>query len=113
MADARNLPEVGSGHLAAASWMELAFGNDAQARDLARRVLDRNPGYDPRLRAALTLAILGFAGEAEAIADELSVANPEHTIINSVLVSDCASWHCFGTQSAGAGHGRTPIGRSL
>jgi eukaryotic-like serine/threonine-protein kinase len=37
------------------------------------------------LRAALTLAICGCADEAQAIADELTKANLEHTIINSVL----------------------------
>jgi DNA-binding winged helix-turn-helix (wHTH) protein/tetratricopeptide (TPR) repeat protein len=85
MADARNLAEVGSGNLAAASWMELAFGNDSRACDLARRVLARKPGYDPSLRAALTLALSGFAEETDSIVNELTVADPEHTIINSVL----------------------------
>src|SRR5262245_32813109 len=86
MADARNLAEAGSNHLAAAVWMEMAFGNKERALDGARRLLARNPGYDPRLRAALTLAICGCADEAQAIADELTKANPDHTIINSVLV---------------------------
>src|SRR5215467_571890 len=85
MADARNLADVGSGHLASASWMDLAFGDTARAREGARRVLARNPGYDPRLRAALTLAMTGSVEEAETIARELTKANPEHTIINSVL----------------------------
>jgi len=85
MADARNLADVGSGHLASASWMDQAFGETARAREGARRVLARNPGYDPRLRAALTLALTGSVDEAEAIADELTKANPEHTIINSIL----------------------------
>src|SRR5262249_46950450 len=85
MADARNLAEAGSHHLAAAVWMEMAFGNKERALDGARRLLARNPGYDPRLRAALTLAFYGCADEAQAIADELTMANPEHTIINSVL----------------------------
>jgi len=85
MADARNLAEAGSNHLAAAVWMEMAFGNKERALDGARRLLARIPGYDPRLRAALTLAICGCADEAQAIADELTKANPEHTIINSVL----------------------------
>ncbi len=85
MADARNLAEAGSNHLAASVWMEMAFGNKERALDGARRLLARNPGYDPRLRAALTLAICGCADEAQAIADELTKANPEHTIIKSVL----------------------------
>src|SRR5262245_47640366 len=85
MADARNLAEAGSNHLAAAVWMEIAFGNKGRALHGTRRLLARNPGYAPRLRAALALAICGCADEAQAIADELTKANPEHTIINSVL----------------------------
>jgi DNA-binding winged helix-turn-helix (wHTH) protein/tetratricopeptide (TPR) repeat protein len=86
MADARNLADVGSSYLTWASWMDLAFGNTAEATESARRVLARNPGYDPRLRAALTLALTRSVKEAEAIVDELTKPNPEHTIINSVLV---------------------------
>jgi DNA-binding winged helix-turn-helix (wHTH) protein/tetratricopeptide (TPR) repeat protein len=86
VADARNLPDVGNSHLACASWMALAFGNTAEATERVRRVLARNPGYDPRLRAALTLALTRSVEEAEAIVDELTKTNPEHTIVNSVLV---------------------------
>jgi DNA-binding winged helix-turn-helix (wHTH) protein/tetratricopeptide (TPR) repeat protein len=86
MADARCLADVGSSHLACATWIDLAFGNTEQARDGLRRVLARNPGYDPRLRVALTLAMTGSPEEAEAAAHEETRANPEHTIINSVLV---------------------------
>jgi eukaryotic-like serine/threonine-protein kinase len=74
-----------SNHLAAASWMELAFGNKERALEGARRVFARKPGYDPTLRAALTLAMCGCEDEAQVITDELTKAHPEHTIINSVL----------------------------
>jgi tetratricopeptide (TPR) repeat protein len=86
VAEFRNLPEVGTSHLAWASAMELAYGNCDRAVHEARRVLARNPSYDPRLRAALVLAKTGFACEAGAIADELATANQDHTFINSVLV---------------------------
>jgi hypothetical protein len=86
MAELRNLADVGSSHLAWATWMELAYGNTDRARDEAHRVLARDPSYDPRLRAALTLAATGCASEAEAIADDAARTNPEHTFINSVLV---------------------------
>jgi predicted ATPase len=86
MADTRKLSDVGSGHLACASWMDLAYGNTNEAAKTARQVLARNPGYDPRLRAAVTLAMSGSPVEAELIANDLANANPEHTIINSVLV---------------------------
>ncbi|HEX6729800.1 MAG TPA: AAA family ATPase, partial [Pyrinomonadaceae bacterium] len=85
MAERRNLADVGTNHLSWATWVEMAFGNASQALKGARRVLARNPSYDSRLRAALTLSATGFADEAETIVDELVGANPEHTIINSVL----------------------------
>src|SRR5262249_36377518 len=67
-------------------WMELAYGNIHRAGQDARRVLATNTSYDSRLRAALTLALTGHADDANAIASELENSNPEHTIINSVLV---------------------------
>lgn len=85
MTDDRNLADVGSGYLAWASWAELTFGNIDQARKRASQVLARNPGYDPHLRVALTLAMTDSTAQAELVIDELTKANPEHTIINSVL----------------------------
>lgn len=49
-------------------------------------MLARKPGYDPQLRAALTLAVTGSPNEAETISSDLSTKNPEHTIINSIFV---------------------------
>jgi eukaryotic-like serine/threonine-protein kinase len=86
MTEEANLADVGTGHLALASLMELVYGNEKRAVEGARRVLSRPPSYDPRLRAALILAITGSGREAEAIAVELVQSNPEHTFINSVLV---------------------------
>jgi DNA-binding winged helix-turn-helix (wHTH) protein/tetratricopeptide (TPR) repeat protein len=86
MAQMRNLSDVGTSHLAWSTAMEFAYGNTEQAVELAQEVLARNPSYDPRLRAALILALTGFHREAGTIADELSSANPEHTLINAVLV---------------------------
>jgi DNA-binding winged helix-turn-helix (wHTH) protein/tetratricopeptide (TPR) repeat protein len=85
MAEHRNLADVGTNHLAWATWLELAYGNTKTAAMEARRVLARNPSYDPRLRAALTLASTGSAQEAETIANELARLNPNHTLINLVL----------------------------
>ena len=86
MAERRNLPEVGNSHLAWAITMEVAYGHRAAACDLARRVLAHRPSYDSCLRAAVALAGSEHADEAEAIAAELARANPEHTLINLVLV---------------------------
>jgi len=85
MAEGRNLPDVGTGYLAWATSMEMAYGNARIAQQSARIVLTRRPSFDPHLRAALTLAMTGSPGEAEAIVRELAGDNPEHTVINSVL----------------------------
>jgi tetratricopeptide (TPR) repeat protein len=85
MAEERNLRDVGTGYLAWAAAMEAAYGNAEVAREAARRILARGPSYDPRLRAALTLAGVGSPAEAEGIVGELTRAHPEHTVINSVL----------------------------
>ena len=86
MTESRNLRDVGTNHLAWATWRELFYGSIDRARDEARRVLARNPSYDPRLRAALTLALTGSEDEAASIADQLAQAYPEQTIINSLLL---------------------------
>jgi DNA-binding winged helix-turn-helix (wHTH) protein/tetratricopeptide (TPR) repeat protein len=98
MAERRKLPDVGTSHLAWATSMELAYGNVDGAVQLARRVLDRSPGYDSRLRAALILGATGAREEAEAIADEMVAANPEHTLINSVLVPIVRAGNALGSE---------------
>ena len=85
MATSLDLAESSHSYLAWATWMELTYGNTAKARHDAECLLERNPGYDVRLRAALTLALCGGADQAEVIAEELTASNPEHTFINSVL----------------------------
>jgi DNA-binding winged helix-turn-helix (wHTH) protein/tetratricopeptide (TPR) repeat protein len=85
MAETRNLADVGTNHLSAATWMEMVYGNAAEALSGARRVLARNPSYDPCLRVALTLSAYGSDGEAETIVNTLQEKHPEHTIINSIL----------------------------
>jgi DNA-binding winged helix-turn-helix (wHTH) protein/tetratricopeptide (TPR) repeat protein len=86
LAELRHLENVGTTQLAWATWMHMAYGNIESAQREAHRVLVRNPSYDPRLRVALTLAATGFEGDAESIADEAARTNPEHTLINLVLV---------------------------
>jgi DNA-binding winged helix-turn-helix (wHTH) protein/tetratricopeptide (TPR) repeat protein len=85
MADARNLADVGTNHLSSATWMEMAYGNTSEALEGARRVLQRNPSYDPCLRVALTLSACGCDKEAETIVGRLVNPYPQHTIINCVL----------------------------
>jgi tetratricopeptide (TPR) repeat protein len=85
MAEQRNLADVATNHLSAATWIEMAYGNAEAALEGARRVLARNPSYDPCLRVALTLSAFGCDAEAEAIVEKLVEDYPEHTIINSIL----------------------------
>jgi eukaryotic-like serine/threonine-protein kinase len=85
MAQSQNLSAAGSGYLAWATWMDLAYGNTDAAQREAQRVASGSSSYDARLRAAMTLAVTGLAEEAETIADDLVAANPEHTFINAVL----------------------------
>jgi DNA-binding winged helix-turn-helix (wHTH) protein/tetratricopeptide (TPR) repeat protein len=106
VAELRNLPDVGTGHLAWALSMELTYGYVDAARQLARRVLARNPGYDARLRAAMVLAATGDeseAGEAEEMARALAAAQPEHTLINAVLVPIVMAYAALGRGQAEAG----------
>jgi hypothetical protein len=86
MAENAGLPDVGTGHLASATSMDLAYGDLTRASQEARRILGRRPSFDPKLRAAFALAATGSTEEAEAIAGELSRAHPEHTVVVSVLV---------------------------
>jgi len=85
-AELAGLPEVATGYLARASWMELAFGDTVRALSVARNVLSRHPGEDPLLVVGLTLALTGGTQRAQAIADTVAGAHPQHTIINSVTV---------------------------
>jgi DNA-binding winged helix-turn-helix (wHTH) protein/tetratricopeptide (TPR) repeat protein len=86
LAERAGLPDVGTGYLASATSMELAYGNVARAAEQARRILGRRPSFDPKLRAAAVLAATGAAAEAEAITDELVRAHPQHTLITGILV---------------------------
>ena len=86
MAEERGFVDVSMSHLAWSTSMELMYGYTGAAMRIARRVLARNASYDPQLRVAAVLGLTGAGTEAEAIAVRLSEANPEHTLINSVLV---------------------------
>src|SRR5262249_1645809 len=86
LAEQRSLEEAATAYLARAALLELVYGNLDQARDQARRVLARKPGYEPRCIAALILAASGSATEADAIINGLSKAHPDNTAINSILL---------------------------
>ena len=69
--------------LAGGAYREALFGNAAGARQLATEALALSPGRDVRIAAALTLAELGDAAQAQKIADQLNAELPLDTIIQS------------------------------
>lgn len=75
LAENSHFADAGTNHLAWATWRELAYGDMGRAAEQARRVLARSPSYDPRLRAALTLAATGSVDEAQAIADDAATTD--------------------------------------
>ena len=85
-AELAGLPEVATGYLARASWIELAFGNTERASSIARTVLTQHPSDDHVLVVALTLALTGSPEQAKKIADSVASAHPQHTVIQSISV---------------------------
>ncbi len=69
--------------LANGAYREALFGNTAEARQLANEALSVSPGRDVRIAAALTLAELGQAAQAQKIANQLNAELPLDTIIQS------------------------------
>jgi len=69
--------------LASGTYREALFGNAAEARQMANEALALSPGRDVRIAAALTLAELGDAAQAQKIAEQLNVELPLDTIIQS------------------------------
>ena len=69
--------------LASGAYREALFGNAAGARQLANEALALSPGRDVRIAAALTLAELGEAAQAQKIAEHLNAELPLDTIIQS------------------------------
>jgi tetratricopeptide (TPR) repeat protein len=81
MAQGRNLPDVGTSQLAWAIWTDGPVETSKEPLNWRAASSIGSPSYDPRRRAALTLALTGADCEAEAIANELAAANPEHAFI--------------------------------
>ena len=70
-------------HLASGAYRETLFGNAVEARQLASEALTLSPSREVRIAAALTLAELGQAAQAQRIADQLSAEFPQDTMIQS------------------------------
>jgi serine/threonine protein kinase/tetratricopeptide (TPR) repeat protein len=73
--------ETGAFRQVSSALREAEFGNLAEARQGVAKALALSGGRDVRLFAALTLARVGEAARARAIADELEKAQPSDTIL--------------------------------
>ncbi len=73
--------ETSAGYEADAALREALFGNAAEARQRAHAALALSAGRDVQYRAALTLAWIGDASQAQALADDLDERFPEDTAV--------------------------------
>jgi eukaryotic-like serine/threonine-protein kinase len=73
--------ETAAGYEADAALREALFGNAAEARQRAHAALALSAGRDVQYRAALTLAWIGDASQAQALADDLDERFPEDTAV--------------------------------
>ena len=69
-----------------AALLEALFGNPAEARQRAAAALRLSTGRDVQYKAALTLALIGDAARAQALANDLSKRYPEDTIVQLELL---------------------------
>jgi hypothetical protein len=74
--------ETAAGYEAEASLREALFGNAAQARQRAAAARTLSAGRDVQYGAALTLALAGDSGRAQAMADDLSNRFSGDTIVH-------------------------------
>jgi eukaryotic-like serine/threonine-protein kinase len=73
--------EVAAGYEADAALREALFGNPAEARERVAAALGLSSGGHVQFVAALALAFVGDAAQAQALADDLGKRFPGHTII--------------------------------
>lgn len=84
MAERNDLPGTAAGHRATQAMIEASFGNDRQARSLARAARSKSHVGLVLLPVALSLARIGDQAEAEALADELHQGHPRGTSLHAV-----------------------------
>jgi len=69
--------------LASGAYREALLGNAAEARQLANEALALSPGRQVRIAAAMTLAEVGEAAQAQKMAEQLNAESPLDTIIQT------------------------------
>ena len=78
--------ETAARYETSAALLEAFFGNSAEARQRADAALELSTGRDVQYRAALALALIGDAGRAQPLANDLNKRYPEDTIVQLELV---------------------------
>jgi serine/threonine protein kinase/Tfp pilus assembly protein PilF len=82
----RGFPQVASGYAAQAAFAELLYGYRGTAAEDARRVARTATAYEPRIRAATALALVGQPDEADAVVRHLRNVRPEDTLLQNAYV---------------------------
>jgi tetratricopeptide (TPR) repeat protein len=78
--------QVASGYAAQAALTDALYGNEREALEQAREVLDPATPYEPQLRAAAALALAGDTATAEALLRRLRGVRPEDTLLHAAYV---------------------------
>ena len=82
----REFPQVASGYAAQSAFADLLYGYRGSAAEDARRVARSSTAYEPRIRAATALALIGEPDEADALVRRLRNARPEDTLLQYAYV---------------------------
>ena len=78
--------ETAARYETSAALLEALVGNPAVARQRAAAALELSTGRDVQYKAALALALIGDAGRAKVLANDLAKRYPEDTIVQLELV---------------------------
>ena len=78
--------ETAARYETSAALLDALVGNPAVARQRAAAALELSTGRDVQYKAALALALIGDAGRAKALANDLAKRYPEDTIVQLELV---------------------------
>jgi eukaryotic-like serine/threonine-protein kinase len=78
--------ETAANYEASAALREALFGNSAEAEQRAAGALELSTGRDVQYKAALAVALIGDAGRAQALANDLNKRYPEDTIVELEFV---------------------------
>ena len=92
--------ETAARYETSAALLEALFGNPAEARQRAAAALELSTGRGVQYKAALALALIGDAGRAQALANDLIKRYPEDTIVQLELVPTLHAQLALGRKDA-------------